>query len=66
MTRGRTPITVAYAQQLLAWRAADPLTRGDAPLREPNRARGESPRIFHREMTRDTDERLKAALRMAR
>ena len=60
------PVPLAYAQQLLAWRAADPATRGDAPLLEPNRARGEAPRVFDRQMTRDTDERLKAALRMAR
>lgn len=59
-------ISIAYAQQLLAWRAADPATRGDAPVLEPNRARGESPRVFDRRMSRDSDERIKAALRMAR
>lgn len=57
--------SVPQALAIRAWLAAPPDTRGPHPLADL-RARGEAPRVFDRSLTRDMDERLKAALRMAR
>lgn len=57
--------SVQQALAVRAWLAAPVEARGPHPLSDL-RARGEAPRVFDHRMTRDTDERLKAALRMAR
>lgn len=57
--------SVQQALAVRAWLATPVETRGPHPLSDL-RARGEAPRVTDRRLVRDTDERLKEALRVAR